>query len=136
MRATILPVTPTPDTPAEVARRVALAVKPSSGTRATPERWRETARAAQIASALLDLSKDELKSVIADDSAALDAVVDELTDHAAFLDDVASLLRRAQARLQIVAGASGSTTRLPSLVGETGCWERTLSSIGGTGISA
>jgi len=72
----------------------------------TPERWRETARAVQVALALLDLSKEELRTVIADDSAVLDAAVDELTGHAEFLDEVADLLRRAQARLQIVAVAS------------------------------
>ena len=60
----------------------------------------------QIALAFLDASKEELRAAIADDSAALGAALDELTDHAEFLDDVASLLRNAQTRLQTVAAAS------------------------------
>jgi hypothetical protein len=101
MRANVLPLTPTPDTPAGVAGRAALAFKSwTRATEITPERWHDTARAVQVAVALLDLSKDELRNVIADDSTALDAAIDELTGHTEFLGEVADLLRRAQARLQ------------------------------------
>jgi hypothetical protein len=106
MRANALPITPTLDIPAELARLAVASEPPLGHTPFTPERWRETARAVQVALALLDLSKEELRTVIADDSAVLDAAVDELTGHAEFLDEVADLLRRAQARLQIVAVAS------------------------------
>ena len=107
LRANVYSITPTLDTHAEWARPSALAYKPWAGeTPFTPERWRETSRAVQIALAFLDASKEELRAAIADDSAALDAALDELTDHAAFLDDVASLLRNAQTRLQTVAVAS------------------------------
>src|SRR4051812_43469070 len=101
MRANVLPITPTPDTPAGVAGRAAFAFKRwTRTTEITPERWRDTARAVQVAVALLDLSKDELRNVIADDSPALDAAIDELTGHTEFLVELADLLRRAQARLQ------------------------------------
>jgi hypothetical protein len=101
MRANILPITARPDPPAELAGRASRAFKPwARTTEITPERWRDTARAVQVAVALLDLSKDELRAVLADDSTALDAAVDELTGHTEFLGEVADLLRRAQARLQ------------------------------------
>src|SRR3954463_10429118 len=51
-------------------------------------------------------SKKGLTSTIAEDSMAFDATFDQLTFHADFLDEVANLLRTAQARLLIAAAAS------------------------------
>jgi len=59
----------------------------------------------QIALAALDLSNEELRAAMDDDRVALEPAFEELTGHAEFLDDAASLLKRAQARLRIVAAA-------------------------------
>jgi len=97
----------TKDTAAEFAGFAALDFKPWTGeTRITSERWRETFMAAQIALALMGRSKEGLTAAIAGESMALDAAFDELTFHADFLDDVANLLRTAQARLLVAAAAS------------------------------
>jgi hypothetical protein len=106
MRANVHPLTPTTDAPADVARLAALAFKPQMGeTSITAERWREISRAVQVALALLNASKEKLTAAIAEDSPALDAAIDELAGHAEFLGDVANLLRRAQARLQMSQAA-------------------------------
>ncbi len=100
-------IAPTIDTHAGFTRLAALDFEPWTGeTRITPERWRETLMAAQIAQALMKLSKDGLTAAIADDSVALDAAFDELTVHTEFLDEMANLLRTAQARLLIATAAS------------------------------
>ena len=100
-------ITPAKDTDAEFARLAALTFEPWTGeTRITPERWRETLMAVQIAQALMVLSKEGLTAAIAGDGVALDAAFDELTDQADFLDEMANLLRAAQARLLIATAAS------------------------------
>ena len=105
--ANVHPIASTKDTGAEFARFAALDFKPWTGeTRITPERWRGTFMAAQVALALMGRSKDGLTAAITGDGVALDAAFDELTFHADFLDDVANLLRTAQARLLIAAAAS------------------------------
>ena len=106
MRAHVHPLTPTTDASADVARLAALAFKPQRGeTSITAERWREISRAVQVALALLNASKEKLTAAMAEDSAALDAAIDELAGHSEFLSDVANLLRRAQARLQMSQAA-------------------------------
>jgi len=100
-------ITPAKDTDGEFARLAALTFEPWTGeTRITPERWRETLMAVQIAQALMVLSKEGLTAAIAGDGVALDAAFDELTVQADLLDELADLLRAAQARLLIATAAS------------------------------
>src|SRR3712207_7048947 len=87
-------IAPAKDTDGEFARLAALEFEPRTGeTRITPERWRETLMAVQIAQALMALSKEGLTAAIAGDSVALDAAFDELTAQADLLDELADLLR-------------------------------------------
>jgi hypothetical protein len=103
MRANAQLIRRTNETDANMAR---FAFEPAtSETEFTLERWRETSRAVQGALALLDVSKEELRAAIVDDAVGRQAALEELTSHAEFLDDVARLLRRAQARLQIVTNS-------------------------------
>ena len=92
---------------AEFARLATLDFAPwTGGDRVTSEAWKKTFMAAQIALAVMERSKKGLTSAIAEDSMAFDATFDQLTFHADFLDEVANLLRTAQARLLIAAAAS------------------------------
>ena len=100
-------IAPAKDTDAEFARLAALDFEPWTGeTRITPERWQETLMAVRIAQALMALSKDGLTAAIASDGVALDAAFDELAVQADLLDEMADLLRAAQARLLIATAAS------------------------------
>jgi hypothetical protein len=100
-------ITPAKDTNAEFARLAALNFEPWAGEVViTSERWKETFMAVQIAQALMEFSKDGLTAAIADDSVALGTAFDQLTFQADFLDEMADLLRTAQARLLIATAAS------------------------------
>jgi hypothetical protein len=105
--ANVHPIASTKDTAAEFARLATLDFAPwTGGSRVTSETWKKTFMAAQIALAVMERSKKGLTSAIAEDSMAFDATFDQLTFHADFLDEVANLLRTAQARLLIAAAAS------------------------------